>query len=330
VVLALVSACRTAAETRPQATAAAEAPADGEVQAISWLGRPLLRRTPPPEAEARFRAGVEKATADMAAAPDDPNPKIWLGRYTAYLGDYRAAIAIYSSAIGQHPDHAPLYRHRGHRLISTRNLAAARADFERAASLIEGTKDMVEPDGLPNAKNLPRSTLHTNVWYHLGLVHFLEGEWEAAVTAYRSCLAASANDDMRVATLHWLYMALRRLGRHDEARSILAGVSEQMDIIENHAYHRLLLLYLGHVNPESLAADLDDDVQNPALLYGLASYHLVEGREAEAYAVMQRIVDTTRWDAFGTIAAEADLARRNSLVRCGEKPEATRPGAGPL
>jgi hypothetical protein len=264
----------------------------------------------------------------MAAAPDDPTHKIWLGRYTAYLGDYRSAIAIYSSAIGQHPNHAALYRHRGHRLISTRDLEAARADFERAVSLIEGTKDEVEPDGLPNARNLPRSTLHTNVWYHLGLVHFLEGNWEAAVAAYRSCLAASANDDMRVATLHWLYMALRRLGRHDEARSILEGVSEQMDVIENHAYHRLLLLYLGHVTPESRAADLGDDVQNPALLYGLASYHLVEGREQEAYALMQRIVDTMRWDAFGTIAAEADLARRNPLLRCPAPPPAredTRP-----
>jgi tetratricopeptide (TPR) repeat protein len=299
-------------------------PAKGEVQAVSWLGRPLMRRTPSAEAEARFKAGAEKAAADIKAAPDDPSHKIWLGRYNAYLGDYRAAIAVYSSAIGDHADHAPLYRHRGHRLISTRNLEAARADLEKAASLIEDTNDEVEPDGLPNAKNLPRSTLHTNVWYHLGLVHFLEGSWEAAVAAYRSCLAASKNDDMRVATLHWLYMALRRLGRYDEARSVLGGVSENMDIIENHAYHQLLLLYAGHETPESLVADLGDDVQNPALLFGLANYHLVEGREDQGYALMQQIVDTMRWDAFGTIAAEADLARRNPLVRCND--EAAGPG----
>ncbi len=67
----------------------------------------------------------------------------------------------------------------------------------------------MEPDGLPNEQNKPRSTLHTNIWYHLGLAHYLTGDFDEAINAYRECLKASSNDDMRVATSYWLYMALR-------------------------------------------------------------------------------------------------------------------------
>lgn len=304
-----LAACRTA-----PGTATPEAPAAGSVQAVSWLGRPLRARTLEPEVRGDFESKLSRALADWEARPDDPEAAVWVGRRLAYLGRYDEAIAVYSDAITRHPDFAPLYRHRGHRHISTRDLAAARADLERAAALIEGSDDVVEQDGLPNARNVPTSTLHTNVWYHLGLVHFLRGDWGEAVHAYRACLAKARNDDMRVATLQWLYMALRRLGRHDEARAAVEPVHADMDVIENTAYHRLTLMYRGMLDAETLEREATgDDVQNPALLYGLANYHLVEGHPQRAYALMQHLVDSARWDAFGTIAAEADLARRNPL-----------------
>ena len=48
--------------------------------------------------------------------------------------------------------------------------------------------------------------------------------------------------DLLVATSHWLYMTLRRLGRDDEARQVLKPIHADMYIIENHSYHRLLLM----------------------------------------------------------------------------------------
>ena len=62
-----------------------------------------------------------------------------------------------------------MYRHRGHRYVSIREFDRAIADLEYAATLIEGTEDEIEPDGMPNAMNIPVSSLHSNIWYHLGL-----------------------------------------------------------------------------------------------------------------------------------------------------------------
>lgn len=315
-------ACRAAPDTEPPPSTGQEARTSetGKPQAISWLGRTLRTRSLPPEVRADFQAKLDRARADLEARPHDPDAAVWVGRRLAYLGRYDDAIGVYTQAVARHPDFAPLLRHRGHRYISTRNLQAARRDLERAAALIEGAADVIEADGLPNARGIPTSTLNTNVWYHLGLVHFLRGDWEAALHAYRACLAESTNDDMRVATLHWLYMTLRRMGRDAQARDAVAPIHSGMDIIENTAYFRLGLMYRGDLDPATLEREAGgDDVQNPALVYGLANHHLVEGRVERAYALMQELVDTARWDAFGTIAAEADLARRHPLA-CSKDP----------
>jgi tetratricopeptide (TPR) repeat protein len=199
----------------------------------SLLGSPLVAAEPPQEMVEKY----EQAWQDWEDQPADVERIIWYGRRTAYLGRYLDAIDIYTEGIRLHPQEPRPYRHRGHRYISVRKLDLAIADFEHAANLIEGTADQIEPDGLPNAKNIPLSTLHGNIWYHLGLAYYLSGELESAERAYRECLAVSGNDDMVVATLHWLYMTLRRLDRSDEAEQVLAPVNTEMEIIENMAYH---------------------------------------------------------------------------------------------
>ncbi len=62
---------------------------------------------------------------------------VWLGRRTAYLGDYKKAIAIYTEGIEKHPEDPRMYRHRGHRYITTRQLDLAIQDFEKAVTLIQ-------------------------------------------------------------------------------------------------------------------------------------------------------------------------------------------------
>ena len=270
----------------------------------------------PPELDAATRRDREQRLAEARerfdAAPDDPEAVIWLGRRTAYLGRYRDAIAIFSKGIEKFPTEPRLFRHRGHRFITIRRFDAAIADLETAARLVAQRPDEVEPDGLPNARNLPTSTLNSNIWYHLGLARYLEGDFDRALAAYRECAKFSTNPDMLVATTHWLYMTLRRLARDREAAAVLEPILEGMDIIENRDYHRLLLVDQGKLaagDALSEAADSGNPIAFATIGYGLGSWHFFNGRRREAVELFRRVIDGGSWASFGYIAAEADLAR---------------------
>ncbi|MEX0909451.1 MAG: tetratricopeptide repeat protein [Gemmatimonadaceae bacterium] len=286
------------------------APAAGSgPEAISLLGERLYTPPIPAATRANYEQRLAEARTAYDRAPTNADSIIWLGRRTAYLGRYRDAIAIFTEGVARHPDEARMYRHRGHRYISVRELDKAIADLSRAAALTTGRPDEIEPDGIPNARNIPTSTLQSNIWYHLGLAHYLKGDFERALASYREAMRVSRNPDMLVATSHWLYMTLRRPGRAAEAESVLAPISRDMDIIENDAYHRLLLLYKGELPPDSLAPSGADALNDASAGYGLGNWHLYNGRRDEAARVFRRVLAGGNWPAFGYIAAEAELAR---------------------
>ena len=239
---------------------------------------------------------------------------IWLGRRTAYLGRYKDSIKIFTEGIKQFPSDARLYRHRGHRFITLRCFDDAIADFETASKLIKGRPDEIEPDGLPNARNIPTSTLQSNIWYHLGLAYYLKGEFQRALNAYREAEKVSTNADMLVATTHWLYMTLRRLGNEDEARKTVAAIEDDLDVIENTDYYKLIKVYKG-MRP---AADLWKEINQPAnnlsnatVGYGLGNWFLYNGERATATKTFQQITAGNQWASFGYIAAEIELNRQN-------------------
>lgn len=275
------------------------------IQALSLSGDALYSADPPASARQKY---VEAKT-DYEKAPDDPEALIWYGRRTAYLGNYREAIAIYSQGIAKFPDDARFYRHRGHRYISIREFDAAVQDFEKAAALIAGTEDTIEPDGMPNARNIPVSSLHTNIWYHLGLAYYLKNDLENALRVYRKGIEAARNEDMLIATTHWLYMTLRLLGREDEAEKTLEPIHADMDIIENTAYHKLCLLYKGVISIDDLTDPEFSASMNDAVAYGIGNWFFYNGEKDKAKEVYQKILKGRSWASFGYIAAEADFQR---------------------
>jgi tetratricopeptide (TPR) repeat protein len=165
----------------------------------------------------------------------------------------------------------------------------------------------------PNARGIPTSTLQSNIRYHLGLAHYLEGHFDRAAEVYARDVAAareSGNPDMLVASSHWLYMALRRLGRSEAAEKVLAPITPELPVIENGVYHRLLLMYAGRVAPDSLLGAGMGSVEDVTLAYGVGNWHLYNGREQQALSIFRRMVESPQWAAFGYLAAEAELARR--------------------
>jgi tetratricopeptide (TPR) repeat protein len=295
--------------------ALALAPASAQQpETLSLLGKPLV--APPLSEDVRRKLEEDVATARAAydKAPDDPDAVIWFGRRTAYLGRFGEAIEIFTRGIEAHADEPRLYRHRGHRYITIRKFDLAIKDLRKAALLVEGKPDEVEPDGQPNERNVPTGTLQTNIYYHLGLAHYMKAEFADAATAFRTCLSLSKTPDMRVAAADWLYMALQRLGRADDARAVVEPIAPGLDVIENQAYYRMLLYYKGQGMKDTLSGKGVDAV---ITAYGLANQDLYTGAHEAAAAALTRIVDkqTVHWPSFAYIAAESELARIQKNVR---------------
>jgi tetratricopeptide (TPR) repeat protein len=278
-------------------------------EATSLAGKPLVIPATIPDKQ-KLEANLAQAERTLASNPKDPEALIWVGRRLGYLWRYNDAIARFSQGIAMYPDNPKFYRHRGHRYISIRRFAEAQADFEKAAQLIKGKPDEIEPDGAPNPAGKPRSTLQFNIWYHLALSHYLQGNYAKAYDAWVECMKVSNNDDSIVATSDWMWMTLMRLNRKADAAKVLERITPRMDILENQAYHRRLLMYKGLEKPEALLDTASPDPTQIATQgYGVANYYLVTGDQAKARQVLEKIVSGAGWNAFGFIAAEADLRR---------------------
>ncbi len=286
-------------------TATGDAPA-GEPELQSPLGRAYF-------ALEDTTGSIAQADSALRDRPGDLDRLLAAAAARAALWQYNDAIEIYDSAIALYPSDWRAWRFRGHRHISLRRFDQAVQDLERARTL---------------------DSLSFDVAYHLGLAHFLRGDWDAAAEAYgrcmrlagdsaalalrdglpqgfRSCTDMATVDNDRVAMAEWRWRALRRGGQMEEAARLLDGIHPDMDVGTNASYHDLLLMHKG-----ARAVDVVFDTtrltgnQFETIGYGVAVQWLTEGDTTRALGLLRRIVeDGERWQAFGFIAAEADLVR---------------------
>ncbi|WP_296703395.1 hypothetical protein [Algoriphagus sp.] len=260
-----------------------------------------------PEPSDKLLDQYEEAKAAYSSNPEDVEALIWYGRRTAYLGQYREAITIYSEGIDKFPNEPKLYRHRGHRYISLREYDLAIADLEKAAQLIQGTENEIEPDGMPNALNIPVSSLHGNIYYHLGLAYYLKHDFEKAYTAYLKCRESGNHYDNIVSSTHWLYMIQQRLGNPGKADSLLAPIFADSTVIENQSYADLCLLYKDLLPIDSLIQQgPGGNPSNDAVRYGVANWYLYHGDSIKSKQMMGELLETKSFSSFGYLAAEQD------------------------
>ena len=175
--------------------------------------------------------------------------------------------------------------------------------------MIQGQADQIEPDGMPNAQNIPLSSLHSNVWYHLGLAYYLTHQYEKAYQAYLKCRDSGSNYDNIVSSTHWLYMIQQRLGNPKKADSLLAPIKREGIIIENQAYADLCGMYKGWISADSLAAKGAGSPSQDAMRYGLANWHLYHGDTTQAVQLMESLVQEKAFTSFGYLATESDLLK---------------------
>jgi tetratricopeptide (TPR) repeat protein len=276
-------------------------------------GRVFLRPELSESSKARLDTNLSIAHRNFSENPSEEN-YIWLGRREAYLYNYERAISIFSDGLAKFPNSYKLYRHRGHRYITMRQFDNAIADLSKAVELMPAADSLeIEPDGQPNAQNIPLSSTQFNVWYHLALAKYLKGDFQAARADYDSCMNVSVNDDLVCATADWQYMTLRRLGEKEQAEKVLTLIRDDMKIIENDSYFKRLMMYKGVLPADSVlnvnASNEDVDLALATQGYGVGNWYLYNGDKEKARQIFEKVVGGKHFSAFGFIASEAELVR---------------------
>ena len=292
-----------------------------DYEGISLLGDTLHRPELSDTERTLYDSALLVAENNYRQDSTDLDHIIWYGRRLAYVGRFRDAVAVYTAGIKIHPDAPALYRHRGHRYITLRQFDKAVEDLKKASELIEGQPISPESNGLPLPHpNQQLSSLQFNIWYHLGLAHYLQGEYGNAAVAYEKCLEYADTDDATVAVADWLYLSYRRLGEDEVAEKTLGMIRMDMQVEENQSYYKRLLMYKGVLPPDSVLRIQGSEIYPSRDLtlatqgYGVANYYLDLGEAEKAREIFEMVVDGTYWPAFGHIASEADLLRMKDTI----------------
>ena len=229
------------------------------------------------------------ARAQAASAADSANVDLLIQLGIAHSGarQFREAIQAFSRGITLAPNNAMLYRWRGHRHLSVRDFDRAQADFTRGLAL---------------------DSANYGIWYHLGVLRFVRGDFAGAATAFARAQPLAPDAGELAGATDWRWMSLARDGRRAEGDAMLRTRPDSL--ATTNAYRQRLRLYRGEIGPDSVLTPADTgDVAVATLSYGVGNWHLVRGDTAHARRWFERAVASGGWPAFGFIAAEAELRR---------------------
>lgn len=277
------------------------APTSGSEIMTTLIGTPLRVPAWPPETRSSLEKDLEIAQAVMAVAPEREDSYIWLGRRLGYLARWREAIEVFSQGLERFPDSYKLLRFRGRHLARARQFEKAIEDYRRAAELVEDVQDSYEPDGIINARHQYLGSYRSNIHYYLGQTSWAIGDYESTVAGMERAAREPLvqHDDRRVATSYWRYLALRRLGRHEEARAIVQQIPEGLTLVENFTYYESVLYFKGVRTEEEILPQADAVIR-----LALAMEHSFRGENDMARRILR---ETVEGSAQGFWPAESEL-----------------------
>ena len=230
---------------------------------------------------------VARARAAAAAAPRDVDRIIALGVAQSGARQFREAIATFTGGLALAPNDARLYRWRGHRHLSVRELDLAAADLARGLAL---------------------DSTSYGILYHLGVLRYVRGDFAGAAAAFARAQPRAPDAGELAGATDWRWMSLARAGRRAAADSMLRARPDSLPTTV--AYRQRLRLYRGEIGPDAVLTPADTtDVAVATLSYGVGNWYLVQGDTARARTWFERAVASGGWPAFGFMAAEAELRR---------------------
>ena len=120
--------------------------------------------------------------------------------------------------------------------------------------MVEYIQDSYEPDGIINARHQYLGTYRSNIHYYLGQTSWAIGDYQATLDGMTRAASEPLvqHDDRRIATGFWQYLALRKLGRHDEAAAVVAEIPEDLELVENFDYYDGVRFFKGTLSEDEL------------------------------------------------------------------------------
>ena len=230
---------------------------------------------------------IARAQAALSADPKNVERFIALGVAQSGARQFREAIETFTKAMAIEPNNAMLYRWRGHRYLSVRELDKAQGDL---------------------TKGLRIDSTNYGILYHLGIVRFARGDFAGAAQLFARAQPRAPDAGELAGSTDWLWMSLMRAGRKADAEAMLARRPDSLPV--DNAYARRLKLYRGEIGPDAVITPGDTaDVQAATLAYGLGNWYLVRGDTARAKTYFERSVKSGGWPGFGFIMSEVELRR---------------------
>lgn len=259
-----------------------------------------------PATKIRLETDLKIAKSAFDIAPNREESFAWLGRRYGYLGMLPQAIKVFSQGLKKFPSSYKLYRYRGRHLARNYQFEQAISDYRNALDLLKKQPDSYEPNGIANDLDLTISTFKQNIPYYLGQTSMATGDYETVISAMNEAINVPvlfAHMEELIPVTLWKYLALRKLGRHDEAQTELKAIPDQYDLIENDQYHRAVNYLKG-------LYERDEFLENADLIgkYTVAMKDHFDGDNQSAVKIWREITASA---PRGFWPAEAELKMLN-------------------
>jgi len=297
---ALIFSC-----TKPKEETQTVVNVNPEPEAYSFSGKPLYAKPADSIALRKADSTIAIVKAKKELTEED---YIEIGRQLVGTNRFKATVENYTEGLTKYPNSFKLLRHRGHRYLNLRQLDKAIADLSRAEELIRSQPETWEYD----AAGKPSATYLHQIWYHIGLYHYLNKEYKEAASAYEKSLAATKEGKNIAGASDWLYNAYQRSGQKEKIPGVLKPFTPEFVIEDKeYPYYRRLLLFNGAIKPEELVDEtkaIDEmSLTEMTKLYGLANWYAYHGNQQKANGLYKKVLQSKEWAGFAYACAEKDV-----------------------
>jgi tetratricopeptide (TPR) repeat protein len=280
---------------------------NSEAEAISFAGKPLIAHQADSTALAKSDSIIAAIKSKAEMSEDD---YVDVGRQLVSTYRYKLAVANFTDGLVKYPNSFKLLRNRGHRYITLRQLDNAIADLTKAEELIRPQSEVWEYD----ATGKPSASVQHQIWYHIGIYHYLKKDYAKSALAFEQALAWTHEPANIVGATNWLYDDYKRLGQDDKAVALLTPITPDYNMDHEHAYFKRLMLYKGIITPEELInvnkASDSLSVQDITRMYGLANWYAYKGDKDKATGLYHKILESSEWAGFAYAASEIEVLNK--------------------